>query len=113
MAKKATATRRAQPWIAKWAFVPSMNHHQDMRRHLCVAVRVEGDTVTLMPTSTKPVAGRSGQRPVLWGGAQVFAATNRVFTMDLTEWLSTETADARHQPDAEVRAYLKQEARRA
>ena len=112
MTKKSTTTR-PQVWEAKWAFVPTMNQHADMRKHLCVAVRIEGETVTLLPTSTKPVQGRSGQRSILWGGAEVFAATNRVFTMNLAEWIGTARSDAKHQPDKEVRTYLKQEMHRA
>ncbi len=45
MAKTATA-RSAQPWEAKWAFIPSMNQHRDNRVHLCVAVKVTADIVT-------------------------------------------------------------------
>ena len=112
MAKKA-ANRRPQPWEAKWAFIGTMNHHQDARKHLCVAVRIDGDTVTVLPTSTKPVEGRPGQRPILWGGAQVFPATNRIYQMPLGEWVALQKAEAKHQPDAEVRGYLKQELHRA
>jgi hypothetical protein len=104
---------RPRPWEAKWAFIPSMNQHHDDRAHLCVAVKVEGDTVTVLPTSTKPVNGRPNQRPIRWGGTQVYPATNRVFTIPLWEWASFCPADAHHQPDREVRGYLKQELCRA
>ena len=106
------AARGAQVWQTKWTFVPTMNQHADMRKHLCVVLKVEGDVVTLMPTSTKPVEGRTNQRSIGWGGCQVYAATNRVFTVDSSEWVGLPSADALHQPDKEVRAYLKQELRR-
>ena len=110
---KRTNARGPQMWEAKWFFVPTMNQHADARKHLCVAVKVEDDTVTLMPTSTKSVDSRSNQRSILWGGVQVFAATNRVFTVNRSEWTCLETADAMQQPSKEVRSYIKQELRRA
>lgn len=113
MAKTAAARTAQIIWEAKWAFVPSMDHHRDARRHLCVVVRVEDGIATVLPTSTKPVQGRTGQRPIRWGGAEVYPATNRIFTMPVGEWASLAKAEARHQPDREVRGYLKQELSRA
>jgi hypothetical protein len=107
------SARRPQIWEAKWVFVGSMNQHRDSRPHLCVAIASDGDAVTLLPTSTKPVTGRPNQRPVRWGGAEVYPATNRVFTVPIEEWLVLRPAEVRHQPDREIRGFLKQELHRA
>jgi hypothetical protein len=112
MAKKTTA-RGPQVWETKWVQVQSMDHNHDNRKHLCVVVAVEGDTLTLLPTSTKPVEDRPNQRPVLWGGVEVYAATNRIYSMTVAEWNSFRKAEARYQTDKEVRGYLKQELARA
>ncbi len=100
-------------WQAKWAFIPTMDQHADRRSHLCVAVADDGDTVTVLPTSTKPVNGRPNQRPILWGGVEVYPATNRVFTMPRSEWVGLHIAEAHHQPDKATRGFLKQELCRA
>jgi hypothetical protein len=110
---KTAAARTAQVWETKWAFVPTMNHNQDARLHLCVVVRIEDGIATILPTSTKRVEDRPSQRPILWGGAEVYPATNRVFTMPVGEWVGLAKAEARHQPDREVRGFLKQELSRA
>lgn len=113
MANKARTTSGPQMWEAKWVQVPSMDHRRDARKHLCVVIAVDGDTVTLLPTSTKPVNSRPGQRPVLLGGVEVYPATNRVYTVTAIEWVNAALADAHHQPDRSVRGFLKQELCRA
>lgn len=100
-------------WQAKWAFIPTMNQHADRRSHLCVAVAESEDTITVLPTSTKPVNGRPNQRPVRWGGVEVYPATNRVFTISRSEWTRLPLAEAHHQPDKTTRGFLKQELCRA
>jgi len=112
MAKKANA-RGPQMWEAKWVQVQSMDQHRDARKHLCVAIAITADTVTVLPTSTKPVEARPNQRPVLWGGVEVYPATNRVYTMPASEWVGSRLAEAQHQPDREIRGFLKQELCRA
>lgn len=113
MAKTAAARTAQVVWEAKWAYVPTMDHHRDARKHLCVLVRVEDGIATILPTSTKRVEDRPTQRPVLWGGVEVYPATNRIFEMPVGEWVGLAKAEARHQPDKAVRGYLKQELNRA
>ena len=106
------ANRALQPWEAKWVVVPTMNHNRDSRLHLCVSVKIADGIVFILPTSTKPVEGRTGQRPVRWGGVELYPATNRVFTMPTEDWVVLERADAHRQPDRELKSFLKQELNR-
>ena len=110
---KNTAARGPQIWEAKWVQVQSMDQHRDARKHLCVAIAVDDNTVTILPTSTKPVEARPNQRPILWGGVEVYPATNRIYAITTAEWFAARPADAHHQPDRETRGFLKQELRRA